>query len=342
MSTPPSAPDAAPMLPPVPPNIAQIAAPVMFSILFNWVLYGILLVQVYKRLFKVLVFVLLFLNTLQTALTGVDAWYWFCNGYGNLIKLSNPYISAYDTPMLGSVIAIIVQWFFCYRIYSLSKSYLLAGFIAMISLMGCVGGIIGGIRGAILGNFAAARLRIDMIALYVILPQIGVFSTDINGCLQIWLIATAVADVLLAVSLTFLLFRSKASGRFHSTDLINRIVRLTVETTIVSASLAMITLILYFAIPDKSYFICPTGSFGKVYSIALLMTFNNRVAISKRTENNTFGVANSTTAAHSAYGQDTEMGRTLVSSDFELKTPSNLAGFKQGTFSSNAIPDPRR
>jgi len=300
----------------------------MFSILFNWALYGILLVQVYiyhlyfpddKRLFKILVYTLFFLNTLQTALTGVDAWYWFCNGYGNLIKLSNPYISAYDTPMLGSVIAIIVQWFFCYRIYSLSKSYLLSGFIAMVSLMGGAAGIIGGIRGAILGNFAAAREHIDMIALYI------------------WLIATAVADVLLAVSLTFMLFRTKATGgRFHSKDLVYRIVRLTVETTIVSASLAMISLILYFAIPDKSYFICPTGSFGKVYSIALLMTFNNRLALSKRIENNTSGVANSVTAIHSAYSQDTDMGRTHASSDFELGSLKKPAAFKVGTLNFDA------
>ncbi|KAF8486685.1 hypothetical protein JB92DRAFT_2557385, partial [Gautieria morchelliformis] len=73
-------------------------------------------------------------ETVQTILCGVDVSYWFFTGYGNLIKLSNPYISAFDGPMMIVVISVIVQWFFCYQIYSLSKSWWLASLIAAVCI----------------------------------------------------------------------------------------------------------------------------------------------------------------------------------------------------------------
>jgi hypothetical protein len=80
------------------------------------------------------VYIVFVFETVQTILCGVDAWYWFCAGYGNLIKLSNPYISAFDGPMMSAVISVVVQWFFCYRIYSLSKSWWLASLIAAVRI----------------------------------------------------------------------------------------------------------------------------------------------------------------------------------------------------------------
>lgn len=38
-------------------------------------------------------------------------------GFGNMPQLENPYISAVDTPMLGSIIIIIVKGFFCNLIW---------------------------------------------------------------------------------------------------------------------------------------------------------------------------------------------------------------------------------
>jgi hypothetical protein len=37
------------------------------------------------------------------------------------IPTSNPYISAFDTPMLDGLISLIIQFFFCHRIWMLSK-----------------------------------------------------------------------------------------------------------------------------------------------------------------------------------------------------------------------------
>ena len=63
---------------------------------------------------------------------GADAFYWFCSGFGDLTHLSNVYISFFDTPMLGAAIALMVQIFFCYRIWVLSKSKIIPAFIFLV------------------------------------------------------------------------------------------------------------------------------------------------------------------------------------------------------------------
>jgi hypothetical protein len=67
------------------------------------------------------VYGVLFLETLQTALSGADLYYWFASGFGNVERLTMPYISFFDVPILGSVVSLTVQLFFVYRIWVLSK-----------------------------------------------------------------------------------------------------------------------------------------------------------------------------------------------------------------------------
>lgn len=81
------------------------------------------------------VYTIFFLDTLQTCMTGADAFYWFCSGFGDLTHLSNVYISFFDTPMLGGLMALIVQSFFCYRIWVLSKSNVIPVVLWLVSVI---------------------------------------------------------------------------------------------------------------------------------------------------------------------------------------------------------------
>ena len=82
-----------------------------------------------------LVYGIFLLETLQTALSGADIYYWFASGFGNMLHLGNPYISPFDTPVLCSLIALLVQGFFCYRIWLLIKSARwLSGVIGCVSV----------------------------------------------------------------------------------------------------------------------------------------------------------------------------------------------------------------
>ena len=75
------------------------------------------------------------LETIQTALSGADLYYWFGSGYGNMDHLSDPYASAFDVPIIGSMVAGAVQFFFVYRVWVLSdrKSWWLCFVISVVS-----------------------------------------------------------------------------------------------------------------------------------------------------------------------------------------------------------------
>ena len=61
------------------------------------------------------------LETLQTALSGADVYYWFASGFGNVDRLRDPYAAAFDVPIIGSIVSGVVQFFFVYRVWVLSE-----------------------------------------------------------------------------------------------------------------------------------------------------------------------------------------------------------------------------
>jgi len=99
----------------------------------------------------------------------------------------------------------------------------------------------------------------------------------------IWLFGEALADVLIAGTMTYLLL-----GSVHDSEkyiqyptVANRIVRLVVQTNSLTAGMAIIALVLRMAFPGKVYFVLPTFMLGKLYSNTLLATFNHRLFLRK-------------------------------------------------------------
>lgn len=61
------------------------------------------------------------LETSQTALCGTDLYHWFASGFGNMDRLNAPHFSAFDVPIIGSIVSLVVQFFFVFRIWVLSR-----------------------------------------------------------------------------------------------------------------------------------------------------------------------------------------------------------------------------
>lgn len=61
-----------------------------------------------------------------------DAFHWFVFGFGNLNKLDDTFLNSWDVVLIDSVVALIVQTFYCWRIYLLQKSYILPAFICLV------------------------------------------------------------------------------------------------------------------------------------------------------------------------------------------------------------------
>jgi hypothetical protein len=80
-------------------------------------------------------FIFLF-ETVQTALTGADVWYWFMAGFGDYRGLAKNWFALIDIAIMGAIISLIVQLFFCYRIHTLNKRlWWLCAIIAVVSLI---------------------------------------------------------------------------------------------------------------------------------------------------------------------------------------------------------------
>ena len=61
------------------------------------------------------------IETIQTAMSGADLYYRFAAGFGDMNRLANPYISAFEVPLIGAVVSLVVQYFFSYRVWVLSN-----------------------------------------------------------------------------------------------------------------------------------------------------------------------------------------------------------------------------
>ncbi|KIJ29510.1 hypothetical protein M422DRAFT_188271, partial [Sphaerobolus stellatus SS14] len=88
-----------------------------------------------------LVYSLAVLDILQTAMMTDDAFHWFVFGFGNLSQLDN-FLNSWDVVLLDAVISLIVQSFYCWRIYLLRKSFIIPVLILLVSqttpIMHCI------------------------------------------------------------------------------------------------------------------------------------------------------------------------------------------------------------
>jgi hypothetical protein len=66
------------------------------------------------------VYAIFLLETVQTVLTGVDLYLSFASGFGHMYRLTRPNMSAFDVPIIESMVSLTVQLFFAYRVWILS------------------------------------------------------------------------------------------------------------------------------------------------------------------------------------------------------------------------------
>lgn len=253
------------------PDVVDIAAPLLFGVLWNWTLYGVLVVQLYvysynfpddRKFLKLIVFAIFFLETLQTALSGADVYYWFASDFGNIDHLRDPYAASFDVPIIGSIVSGTVQFFFVYRVWVLSdkKSWRYCVLITVCSTIDTIGAFAGGIYAHVAREFISGR-SLQIVALT-------------------WLIGNTVTDLLIVAAMLFYLTRPRsAENAPFSNHALVKIVRLTVETNIMTTTNSVIALLMVAILPHKFYYTCPTAILGKLYSNTLLVSLNNRISI---------------------------------------------------------------
>ncbi|KAJ7480817.1 hypothetical protein FB451DRAFT_1238503, partial [Mycena latifolia] len=253
---------------PLPPNIGTITSATLIGSLLNFFLFGTLVIQVYvynacfphdRRAIKWLVYTVFVVMAVCTCLNAADAHYWYAAGFGDLAKFGQARFSPFYTPLMGSVIALVVQLFFCYRISVFrAGAAWWSALIAVISLLQAAGGMGGGIKAFIAANEQHDHVRTILVYL--------------------WLVGDAVADLMIAGTMTYLL---RQASEPQTQDIVRGVVRLIIETNTFSASVAIIGLALFAGMPTADYFICPTMILPGIYANTLLVLLNNRAAPSR-------------------------------------------------------------
>ncbi|KAJ7290349.1 hypothetical protein C8J57DRAFT_340559 [Mycena rebaudengoi] len=257
---------APPQLPPIPSDIVKLTGPLIIGEFIAIYLFGILTVQFYfyhlsfprdAKHIKWLVYIVFLIDLASTTMCFADTYHWFAEGYGNLFYLDEIYLSAIDTPMFGAFLAAIAQCYYCYRLWTFNRYTLpICILVVLIALAEVVSGIYSAVAGHQVVTFSKAAAEFQ--------PTVYILN-----------IGAAVADVLIAVTMTILLSRSRT--RHASTEfIIKRIINLTIETNLLSSTFAVLTVILLVGAPNTNYFTGPGIVLGKIYSNSVLLMLNNR------------------------------------------------------------------
>lgn len=215
-----------------------------------------------KRAVKCLVYGVCILDMLQTGFTTQSLWFYCVQNWGNIEVFSDSVFiwTASILPIMAGLIAMTVQLFYAWRIWSLGGRWLKACSVAigMIAITEGLSAFIGGIK-------------YDIIASSVIPPATVPYFV-------IWLSGSFTCDVLIAGSMTVIFVEAKTRSHFGKTNsVINILIRHVVETAAITAFCAGVELVLFIKTRNESLaHTAPAFVLGKLYTNCLLANLNNR------------------------------------------------------------------
>ncbi|KAJ7259006.1 hypothetical protein C8J57DRAFT_1472220 [Mycena rebaudengoi] len=257
-------------------SLSPSTSSALFGALLNFLLFGMLIVQVClyaicfpqdSRAVKALVWTVFVMMLISICFNAVDAHFWYAANFGDLTAFGEARFSAFYTPIIGSLVGLLVQGFFAYRISIFRGAGWVAGLITLISLAQAGGGMASGLSVYIAESRSGGLNNAKTFVVLIRMPL-----------LYLWLIGSAVSDVLIATSMTYLLLKTAEPSTQH---IVGRIVRLIIETNALTASMAVISLAAFSGFPGMTYFICPTMLLPALYANTLLVLLNNRASPSR-------------------------------------------------------------
>ncbi|PBK58809.1 hypothetical protein ARMSODRAFT_983522 [Armillaria solidipes] len=214
--------------------------------LLHWGLFGTLSAQLSfpndRKFTKYLVYGVYVVEFAQTILVSHDIFAVFWYGFGDLEAVTEMRFNWLTVPVMSAAgyltrIQLLVseQVFYAYRIFILSKSRTVPIFVTCVSLMSSMAAIITGVFSFQAGNITKLNNRKTSVAV------------------RIWCGGSALCDVVIAICMTYHLMRSN-SGFRRTRIIVTKLIRLTIETGSVTAVVALLSLILFFALPDQSFY----------------------------------------------------------------------------------------
>ncbi|KAH7907515.1 hypothetical protein BJ138DRAFT_1116639 [Hygrophoropsis aurantiaca] len=277
-------------------SLALDPAPLVIGYSLSFCLMGFLTLQTYiyfKRFptdpirLRAFVWVLFVTELLITGFTLHGFWVGAANNYLLIIigVVPDSDVSQYVYPILWSFralacftgfVSFITHGFFCWRIWCLKRSCLVPIFVMMISLlqssMVAFGGISDGLFPIGIGWDVVAGGSTIFASL-----QVG---TTVNLIIPIWLGGSLMCDTIVTFYMTIILRQEGTKSSFQSTkSLSTKLIKLTIETGLVTTLAAVIELILATALNDTVWHFAVFYTISKLYANCVLANLNSRKSL---------------------------------------------------------------
>ncbi|KAF8208249.1 hypothetical protein K438DRAFT_1961751 [Mycena galopus ATCC 62051] len=248
-----------------PPSPQALLAPYYFGVLLNTFLYGILVIQTlfYYQHFKhdklwlrSFVLYLFLVETLNTGICVANVQEPLVGQFGTDLPIQVFPSLLPSQPFLEAAVFVPVHFFYAWRIWIIMRSL----FVPTLICMASVTSLIGACWTAIIVTQAktyANKPKIDHTAL-------------------VWSCSAAAADIMITTSLIWSL-QLKKTGTRRTDDLINKILKSTIQTGGLTVAFTILDVALFVALPNSTLSFVFDFAIPKLYSNALISTFNGRL-----------------------------------------------------------------
>jgi len=247
------------------PLVQSVFGPMLIGVFFNAILYGVLLVQTYlyyqnsnkdARWIKYLIFFLLLAETIDTGLDFAVVWEALVQDYGQATIFQKLPTTFSADPLVTSWISTLVQIFQGWRIRELTRSNCILGLVTLAASMSLVAGT-------------------TTTVLVSIHPSFSQLQSVEFGFLA-WLVASAVCDVIITISLSWFVIRNKNSKLTYTNSILDKIMLLTIQTGLITSVAAVADVLTFTLSQDKTLEFIWAYSISKLYTNSLLSMLNAR------------------------------------------------------------------
>ncbi|KIK62687.1 hypothetical protein GYMLUDRAFT_223246 [Collybiopsis luxurians FD-317 M1] len=241
-----------------------VLGPYYFGVVLNTLFYGVLALQTliyyqgYKSdrlLLRLFVFYLFAIETINSGMILATIYQPLVGQFGTDLPMTKFPTLLPGQPYLATAISVPVQLFYAWRIHVVIASNWIPALICLSSLTSMAGGFWTGIQVHRAQSYANKHM-VDPPAI-------------------IWSICASASDIIICISLIASLIKRK-TGMKNTDDVIDRIIRTTLQTGAVTQTFAILDNVLFLTLPNSA--LCFTFDFvlPKLYSNAIVSTLNAR------------------------------------------------------------------
>ncbi|KIY69405.1 hypothetical protein CYLTODRAFT_420697 [Cylindrobasidium torrendii FP15055 ss-10] len=243
---------------------AEIAhGPMLIGLFFTALLQGGLVLQCYhyymnyredKLFIKLYVLVIFVLNAVNTSFDFAYLYESLITHYGDISFLTYTRWTFNAAPITTGLIAALVQLFFAYRIHVLARNIWATSSVVILALAGFVGSIITSIECGIHTKFIEFK--------------------SFQNVVILWLVAGCACDVLITVILVLYL-KQRKTGFKNTDDIVDRVVRMTIETGMITSVCAIVDLVTFLSLRSGLHLMF-NFPLAKLYTVTLMTSLASR------------------------------------------------------------------